>query len=79
MVDRVNEPCTLTSMGDERRLTARQRRELDAVSTEAFGRLRARRGALLTELRAQGWSLPELARLLGVSKQRIAALLRARD
>lgn len=71
----------LPSMSDPddapRRLSRAQERELAAVSREAFAALRQRRLALLTELRTEGWTLHELAKLLGCTYQRIQSLLRS--
>ena len=47
-------------------LTPAQRSRIASVSREAFERLRLDRRELLHELRAQGWSLREMAEAIGV-------------
>lgn len=71
-------------MGDQNQgaplpeLTDDQRRRLTECNSDAMRRLRLTRSELLRELRDAGWSLPELARLYGCSKQRISKLLQHR-
>lgn len=67
-----------TASGGARKLTKSQEARLRACDSAAQESLRALRYELLTELRAQGWTLPELGALLGCSRQRVHLLLRGR-
>lgn len=69
---------TAADQGTPRKLTKAQERTLSLVNAAAQEKLRTMRYELLTELRAQGWTLPELGALLGCSRQRIHLLLRGR-
>lgn len=60
----------------DRRLTPAQRKRLDKVSSEAFGALRRERAELLQELRAEGWSLREMAEEIGVKHPLIVRWMR---
>lgn len=62
----------------ERRLTAEQRKRLDKVSSEAFEALRQERAKLLHELRADGWSLREMAEAIGVKHPLVVRWMRER-
>lgn len=64
--------------GEPRTLSRPQQARLAQCNAQAQQALRALRLELLTELRADGWQLSELAALMGCSKQRVAVMLRAR-
>ena len=53
------------------KLTASQRRELAQYTPEAERQRRERRRELLLELQAQGWSLRQLAEMLGVKHPQV--------
>ena len=67
-----------TATGEARTLTRSQGARLAQCDAAAQAKLRALRLELLTELRADGWTLRELATLMRCTKQRVAVMLRAR-
>lgn len=57
-------------------LTKRQRALATQLHTTALDGLYTQRVELMTTLSAEGWTHPQLGRLLGLSKQRVQQLLK---
>lgn len=68
----------MTEPGELPSLTDRQRALATQLHTSALDALYAQRVELMVTLSRKGWTHPQLGRLLGLSKQRVQQLLRAR-